>query len=480
MADDSKLRSLRPNSSFGSSGLAERSERASGSGADPLAELARLIGQDSVFDQMRRDIAAGTRSAPALRAGAPEPAVAAPDWTSRSGARDLRGSYDGFADAPAAEEPNDRERSYVTAEAPRPAIRYVDEDLAAPAPPAHGYGAHYSEAQAQAYHPGDARDAYDERYYEEDIENRHGAQASADPYDGYGEDAYPEPGNKRSRLGVAALAAAVGLAAIGTAGVFGYRALRSGGDYGQVPIIKADSSPAKVVPPAQSAGEKDSGKALYDRVDKGQSEKVVPREEQPVDMREARAPAPKMMVPTAGAGVPAPGSAPLATASTAVANPNEPKKVRTFAIRPDGATGLEPVGPRPSAGTRVANVAPTASPPIAARPAPPADTRTRTASIPPAAPASPSVNAPPPPAGGHVVQLSSQRSEAEAQASFRALQAKYPSVLGGKQPLIRRVELGDKGIYYRAQVGPFASAEQANEICSSLKSAGGQCVVQRN
>jgi cell division protein FtsN len=46
--------------------------------------------------------------------------------------------------------------------------------------------------------------------------------------------------------------------------------------------------------------------------------------------------------------------------------------------------------------------------------------------------------------------------------------------------VIRRAELGDKGVYYRAMVGPFTSVEQATELCSSLKAAGGQCVVQKN
>src|SRR5207248_774647 len=82
--------------------------------------------------------------------------------------------------------------------------------------------------------------------------------------------------------------------------------------------------------------------------------------------------------------------------------------------------------------------------------------------------------------GAYVVQLSSQRSEAEAQASFRSLQAKFPDQLGGRGPIIRRADLGDKGIYYRAMVGPFASSEEAGRFCGSYKSAGGQCIIQRN
>ena len=82
--------------------------------------------------------------------------------------------------------------------------------------------------------------------------------------------------------------------------------------------------------------------------------------------------------------------------------------------------------------------------------------------------------------GGYLVQVSSQRNEADAQASFRALQGKFPAVLGSRAPVIKRADLGDKGVYYRAMVGPFGSSDEATQFCGSLKTAGGQCVVQRN
>ena len=78
------------------------------------------------------------------------------------------------------------------------------------------------------------------------------------------------------------------------------------------------------------------------------------------------------------------------------------------------------------------------------------------------------------------MQISSQRSEEEAQAAFRGLQAKFPTQLGGRQAQVRKVDLGDKGTYYRAMVGPFANANEAVELCTSLKAAGGQCLIQRN
>ena len=90
------------------------------------------------------------------------------------------------------------------------------------------------------------------------------------------------------------------------------------------------------------------------------------------------------------------------------------------------------------------------------------------------------VQAATPSGGGYAVQVTSQHSEAEAKASFQALRAKFPNQLGGRQPIIRRADLGAKGTYYRALVGPFASAEEAAALCSSLKAAGGNCIVQRN
>ena len=83
-------------------------------------------------------------------------------------------------------------------------------------------------------------------------------------------------------------------------------------------------------------------------------------------------------------------------------------------------------------------------------------------------------------AGGYLVQVSSQKNEADAQASYRALQTKFPSVLGSRSPVIKRADLGDKGVYYRAMVGPFGTPEEAAQFCGNLKTAGGQCVVQRN
>jgi cell division septation protein DedD len=82
--------------------------------------------------------------------------------------------------------------------------------------------------------------------------------------------------------------------------------------------------------------------------------------------------------------------------------------------------------------------------------------------------------------GGYVVQVTAERSDAKAQSSFKTLQSRYPHFLGDRLRLIRRVELGKKGIFCRAQIGPFDTAEQAKQLCARLKSAGGHCMVQKN
>jgi hypothetical protein len=83
------------------------------------------------------------------------------------------------------------------------------------------------------------------------------------------------------------------------------------------------------------------------------------------------------------------------------------------------------------------------------------------------------------PAGSAMVQVSSQRSEEAARATFRDLQARYPTILGRYAVDIQRADLGAKGVYYRARVGPFSSAD-AQRLCDDLKTSGGDCVLAKN
>jgi hypothetical protein len=78
--------------------------------------------------------------------------------------------------------------------------------------------------------------------------------------------------------------------------------------------------------------------------------------------------------------------------------------------------------------------------------------------------------------GGVFVQVSAQKSEDAAKSTYRGLQVKFPSILGNLGPDIQRADLGDKGVYYRVRIGPFASAD-AQKICGNYKAAGGDCII---
>ena len=75
------------------------------------------------------------------------------------------------------------------------------------------------------------------------------------------------------------------------------------------------------------------------------------------------------------------------------------------------------------------------------------------------------------------MQISSQRSMEQAQSTYADIQRRYPSVLGNLNPIIQEADLGTKGVYYRVRVGPWASRDQAIQVCESLKTAGGNCFV---
>ncbi len=152
----------------------------------------------------------------------------------------------------------------------------------------------------------------------------------------------------------------------------------------------------------------------------------------------------------------------------------------------------EPIEPPPATrGTQTASATPDKSGPLsllpksgtAAKPAAAEKPATKPAKVAAVEPTD-TVDPAPAPAtastGNYYVQISSQRSESAAADSYRDVQRKFPSILGNRTPDIRKADLGDKGIYYRARVSPGMSSAEANKLCTSLKSAGGDCIVTSN
>ena len=527
----------------------ESSDRSSG---DPLAELARLMGQD------RKEVeqvapSSGAAEVPEWLNGPAKPEIEgngeetavdvrpdpAPAWRGRFA--DLESVLGRSLAIPPGMEPGHP----GSAETPRAAVnghagfepQPNHAQPAAPQPHEEGsdpYRTADYDGRYEAHQEGPAGQA-SQSYYAEDATPPHSADQPVETTDQQTGYELPPPMSRRSGLQRAILAV-LGLVVVGSVGAYGYRSL-TGHTSGVPPIIKASTEPAKVLASAQGA-DSQSAKQIYDRLDnprgQQQAETMVPRQEEPIALP------PQVVQPAAAATQPSPASVSTVNATpAAVVSPplvggtptnGEPKKVHTVTIRPDqpspaagqdlAAMAAAQPWPAVSASVPAASAFPT-PPPAAAAPAPPATATTtatpqphqparpprkpRTAATAPTAigpqgeassaaeqvPASPTPRSLPPPTrvaalppaaeGGHyAVQLSSQRSEAEAHASFRAVQQKYPTVLAGREALVRRVDLGSRGIYYRAQVGPFPTLEEANRMCNALKAAGGQCIIQHD
>ncbi len=537
---------------------------------DPLAELARLIGQ--------ADPEADSRPDPRGPAPADDEQAADPDWAADDRDSVRHPESDRYAAAAATE---DYDPAYddryqqprgAALESYRPGdSAYGDHAGEAGARPAPALSARLnggrdfardyyvppeqsrfrettdpqgtSNPPVPAFHP---QSPPDERFEFDDLSDD-ASDDRAYAADEYQDEEIPA---RRGRRGIFVVALVLGLAVIGTAGAFAYRAMFGSSMLPTLPpIIKADDGPNKIIPAKPKTSSDLAGAS-----DTSSGEKLVSREEQPIDMpapvnttprvvstipifpdpNSAQAGVPNSAqpgIPAGGQSMPAvapppttvstppaqansiwppvpPSAAATASSVPMTANPataaTSPRKVHTVVIHSDQlgpmtADASSAPTPAPSPAAVPLRATPRAAMPVPARPAPVARAdanaplsivpgqdaapaprlRTalaRSAEAPAAARAEPEGMA----SGGYAVQVTSQRSEAEAKAEFRTLKAKFPSQLGSHDAVVRRADLGTKGVYYRALVGPFASAEQATAMCSSLKSAGGNCIVQRN
>lgn len=492
---------------------------------DPLAELARLIGQTDPFAAQGRP---GARPA-----AAPAPAQTYQDDDYSQD--DYQQDYAEQAAAPQPGPPSWMRRANVQ---PQPAPEPDYPVTVNPIHPLHRYSAQPAAPEPEFQQPQAYQDrAYQDQAYQHQAHRQEQAQERAyeapyeqpDParYDDalYGrlesgeqdfqrEPAYPddpyafqsdypeadldEP--RKSRGGMMTVAAILALAVVGTGAAFAYKTYIGSPRSGEPPIIKADNTPTKIVPAPS-----DSSAKVPDRMVSGDgSEKIVPREEAPVDVN-AKAAGPRVVFPplNQNANPPpvasvSPSAIPPSNAGPTPSNgtmPNSaPRSIKTVAVKGDQTDSSVPQAAAQSAAKPAAPPKPVAAP--AAPRTPPtsanASVNQPLSLAPQAAPAEPPQRmaatnptqiAPAPSGGGFVVQVSSQQSEDSAAASYRVLQSKYGSVLGGRSPVIKRVDLTDKGkgIVYRAFAGPYGSADEAVHACNNLKSAGlPSCFVQRN
>jgi hypothetical protein len=407
------------------SGYDPDSRSFSQSNADPLAELALLVGEVDPDGDTRLDA---------------RPAV---------GAR----QSDAYPLSPAQSAHWDDAAAQTSA----PPLAHGDYETA-------GDGAYASDAYAaeddyavddETYDQADYDDQQQSEYYGEDQHGGQDPRYAAGQYGQADAKTQPLPGSQRKTLLMAG--AVFGLIVVGAIGAYAYRTI-VGTAPGVPPVIMADSSPAKVAVTPSDTG---NGKQISDRVgDKPQNERVVSREERPLDLKLS---APQAPVPATGWAAPQP-NAPAVNAAPqappAAPSPTDPHPVRTVAIAPNAGTGVPSVS---APGTAPAQ----AMPPSAA--APKAEPKVATQG---------DASKPAQPAARYVVQISASQTREEASAALRAAQARYADVLSGRHSQVKPKKSGENATLYAAQFGPFASRAEAAELCQRLKSAGGTCFVQ--
>lgn len=343
---------------------------------------------------------------------------------------------------------------------------------------------------------------------------------------------YRAPASKRPSRRLVQVGAGIGVLTLCVTGALGMKLLRSHGSNGEPVTVLADKTPLKIAPPTADGLEiPDQKKQIYERNAKDGQIKVVNREEQPLDVAQAARAAsgngatgttpgntalltdslgeprrvrtvsvkpdtpvtaasqaqaqgqPQQQQPQRVASADAGAVSPIPTMMMPDASPSTPSQTpaaqprsvtRSLASKPvqtadaSGATPAMPAAepaaptapPAHKAPQRVASVAP--------------ETTSSTDAAPAAAPkATPSTAS----VGGFSVQIGVRASESDARAAFRQMQGKF-SQLSGKPELIQQAEVGGKSIY-RVRVGPLAKND-ATSLCTELKGAGGQCFVSKN
>ena len=484
-------------------------------GADPLAELARLVGQDDPF----RDVfKTGGRSIAARAPGKTEPTMRN-DPPARSEARGyedprMRGSIDDDhvetdADRIA------RNEGYESAD------HRWDEADQPPDYDAQDYetAEHHGTHEAAHYHTdGDPETAHQD-YEAPPLTPDLWAQG-AEHEDGSAPNVLADDGAPRSRAPrrpLAVLAAVLLLTGGGLAATFVARSGPGAAVLGRnTPTIMAAAGPNKIKQdetPASTTPE-DVDSALLNRNNPTSSgpTRVVSSQEQPVDLAQ---------LPRAAGSSDAQGEAQPAASGNMFP---EPKKVKTFVVRPDG-TILSSGSAPPQTTASIDNLPALASLPPAAeasaaapRPTTP-KASARAATTPRSAPTTiadvaaggtdlqdtaqrgrqPSSSGVKPPrakpvevadasasvtpaatgqGGTYGLQLAAAPTEQEARDLFAKLQKKYSAELGPYRPTIRKADSGDKSVY-RLRVSNL-SQDQAKQICSQLQASGGSCFVVRN
>ncbi len=461
---------------------------------DPLAELARLVGEqhDPYGDVFAQDTAAretsATRHQPAPPATVPSPRLSADFAAIEAG---LRGAL---------------------AAHPEPRLDAVEPH----ALQQHEHGA--QEPQLYADH----QQAYAEPSYAEEQDWAVAGQH--------------RPSAGRSRRPIYAMVASIAVGVIGIGVAFAYKGASSSPR--EIKTIMAAAGPTKIQPPADATASQDQDASALDKSQTAPT-KLVSREEQPVDLSQAvqdNAARGAMGQGTDASSVPVPlspgqardGAAGADGAASAAAPVDgfgagmpAPKKVKVVSVRPDGSimptadqqasisTDATPMAATPAApaaqptGTKPGKTAKSTSRVTAPKPttaaaddgdaAKPAKASKkskpqRVASAEAEDKAVPADQAAPDQAadageskasgGGFAVQLAAPGSEAEAKAATSKLGKKFADALSGHHLGFHKADSNGHSVY-RVRVSSL-SKDDASGLCEKVKAQGGSCFVAKN
>jgi cell division protein FtsN len=162
----------------------------------------------------------------------------------------------------------------------------------------------------------------------------------------------------------------------------------------------------------------------------------------------------------------------------------EPQKIVAAPAKPTPAPAkTAAAAPPPKSVAALIQQANTTPPPpakVAAAPvsAGPATGAPRQLGAPVAAATKPAPVAAKPAAGGaYVLQIGAYKSQADADAAWKAYKAKHAALLSGYAPDVQQAQLGEKGTWYRLRIAGFSDKDGASATCDRLKADGGNCFL---
>ena len=257
---------------------------------------------------------------------------------------------------------------------------------------------------------------------------------------------------------------------VGVAWAMSERYFRPVGDNKSLPVIAADTTPVKVRPEEPGGVDvPDRDKYVYKSLteEEPEAEQLLPPPEEPMERPPVEAV--ELAAPEATEEMTREAEVAMETVTEDTPEPPPPSELAVTKLKEPAEVakaGVTETAPEPMKQEAAASEAVKAAPP------PPEPELTSTAPL-----QSATVSAT---SGSFLVQIGAAKNEASANEEIARLAKKHPDILAGLSGAVIRVDLGDKGVWYRVRVGPFATRGDANGVCGQLKAVNVGCFVVAN